>query len=546
MRQLFCLLAFLVFFPSLVSASQVWHVATGGEITTKPVAFAGGVAVATSAGEVFLLNPTTGSVTWKVIVKGVPLQPVLSQNNLVVATTDGEVTMLGTHGSAVEQFDLAATENVTYVYGIDATASKVFLATAQGVFAIGTAGDVTNIHPSENVSGQITASGSSLIFNEGGSLVMTSQTGAPEWQHSVGGTWLSKPVVDGQSVYVGGLDDKLHALSLSAGIEKWSFDTGDWVLSTPFVENGTVYFGSNDGSVYALDQSDGAVRWRSRTPLAIETQPEPGEMGGDAVIFVGSTANSIYAIDAATGNIIWMGTVDGWVADPLFYQNHVIFGSADDGIYSYSTERACSITSPVEGGVEGYKEVEISGNSVSASGSQSVLVSVDRGQWQNANVSADGSWVYYVDPSATMASGLNTISCMVADSAGQENGNFTSITVTRDATASLSDFVPTTSGTGLAGDPLTIRVYDSVDGSPVDRFSAVVDGTSYFSAGNSLNVTIATAGTHTLAIKKMGYKDYSMVLSISSKGTSPVVIAVGAIVLIVAAWLVFTRVLRKK
>jgi len=85
-----------------------------------------------------------------------------------------------------------------------------------------------------------------------------------------------------------------------------------------------------------------------------------------------------------------------------------------------------------------------------------------------------------------------------------------------------------------------------VDGSAVDRFTAVVDGTSYFAAGDSLNVTIASAGTHTLVIKKMGYNDYSMTLKINSKGTSPVVIAVGALVLIVAAWLVFTRVLRKR
>ncbi len=546
MRPSLCLLAFLLVFSSLVSASQVWRVATSGEITAKPVVFSSGVAVATSAGEIFLLKPDTGVVTWRAAIAGVPLQPVLSQNKLVAATTNGKVVMLGTTGVAEKQFDLAATQNVTYIYGIDATATKIFLTTDRGVFAIGSAGNVTNIYPSSQVSGSPAASGNTVIFNEGSNLVKASEAGAVEWKHPFGGVWNSRPVVDGQTVYVGGLDNHMHALTFTGGIDKWTLDTGNWVLSTPLVNGGTVYFGSNDGNVYALDQTDGSVLWKTKTPLAIETRPEAGKMGGEDVIFVGSIANSIYAIETQTGDVIWMGTVEGWVADPLYYQDHVIFGSADKGIYSFSTERACSITSPVEGGVVGYKEVEIAGNSVSLAGAPTVLVRVNEGDWQSANVTQDGSWAYYLNPAVNMASGLNTISCMVSDSGGQESGKFTEIAVSRDPTTNLSDFVPVTSGTGLEGDVLAIQAYDGIDGSPVKRFTAVVDGKSYFAAGESVNVTMAQAGTHTLAIKKMGYNDYSMTFNISSKGTSPLVLAGGAIVLLAAVWLLFTKVLRKK
>jgi outer membrane protein assembly factor BamB len=546
MRPLLCALAFFLIFSSLVSASQVWRVATSGQITTKPVVFSSGVAVATSAGEVFLLNPATGGVTWKAAVGGVPLQPVLSQNKLVVATTDGRVVLLGTTGEAEKQFYLSATQNVTYIYGMDATASKIFLTTNKGVFAIGSSGNASNIYPSSALTGAPSASGSTIVFSEGVNLVKANEAGAVEWKRPFGGAWNSKPTIEGQSVYVGGLDNRMHALAFTGGIERWSLDTGNWILSTPLVKDGVVYFGGNDGNVYALDQTDGSVLWKAKTPLAVETRPEPGTMGGEDVIFVGSTANGIYAIRAQTGDVIWMGTVEGWVADPLFYQDHVIFGSADKGIYSYSTERACSITSPVEGETIGYKELKITGNSVSVAGSPTVLVRVNEGDWRSANVSPDGSWHYYLNPASSMASGLNTISCMVSDSGGQESGKFTEIAVTRDPTAALSDFVPATSGTGLEGDVLTIQAYDAVDGSPVERFTATVDGKDYFAGGESVNVTIPSAGTHTLVIKKIGYNDLSMTFSIGSKGTSPLVLGAGALVLLVAVWLLFTKVLGKK
>ncbi len=540
------LFLFFLCFSSLLSASQVWRVAATGQITTKPVIFNNGVAVATTAGEVFLLQPGTGVVTWKATVGGTPLQPVISQNKLVVATTGGKVVLLGTAGTAEKSFDLAATRNVTYIYGMDASATRIFLATDRGMVSIGAAGDVAGIYNSTRLNGQVSVAPNAVLFNEGTMLVKASETGAVAWKRDVGGTWLSKPVVDGSAVYVGSLDNSLHALDLAGGTNRWSYDTGSWVLSTPLVKDGVVYFGSNDGGVYALDQSDGTLLWKAKTPLAAETRPEPGQMGGEDVIFVGSTANGIYAIEEENGLVLWMGSVDGWVSDPIFYQNRVIFGSADKGIYSYSTERACSILTPSEGDVVGYKEIKVTGSAVSAAGSPGVLVRVNSGDWMDANMTGnEDQWVYYINPSTAMSSGVNTISCMVYDDAGQESGKFTEIAVTRDPTVKLSQFVPVTSGTGLEGDVLTVKVYDAADGSPVERFTANVDGTSYFANADTVNVTLG-AGTHSIIVRKAGYEDLTIGISIGSKGTSPFLIGGAVVLLLVAAWFLFTNVLRKK
>lgn len=534
---LFALLLCATAFPS-----QVWHENLNGEVTTKPFIFSNGLLVAASDGSVFLLNPLNGGSIWKAAVNGAPLQPVEFQGRVAVATSNGKIALINDAGAIERQVSLA-NFNVSYIYGIDASPSRLFVASDKGIFYLGTGNtSAAYLYKSNNIASPPTISGTSVLFGEGRELVKLDENGAVEWRRDVGGIWNARPVVDGQTVYVGGLDNRLHALTLAGGLEKWYVETGSWVISTPLVKGGVVYFGSNDGEVYAVDQADGSLKWATQTPLAVETTPEPGSLGGKQVIFVGSTANSIYAIELTNGSVIWKGSAQGWVSDPFYYQNTVIFGSRDKGVYSYSTERACSILTPKEGDIVGYKEVKVSGNAVSSGGSKSAYVRVNNGNWQQANLSED-SWAYYLNPATDLNTGINTIQCKVSDSMGEESGTFTEVDIARDASVPLSSLVVTVSGSMLEGEPFTVYVNDGQDGSPVERFTASIEGKDYFSS-DSVNIT-ASAGSHTLAVKKMGYEDAALQVDVGSKGVSPIVIGAGVLVVLFLGWLVFTKVLKR-
>ena len=536
------LFLFVLLLCTAAFSSQVWHENLNGEVTAKPFIFSNGLLVAASDGSVFLLNPLNGGSIWKATVNGVPLQPVNFQGRVAVATSNGKVALITDAGVIERQVSLTAF-NVSYIYGIDASPGKLFVATDKGIFYLGTGNtSATYLYKSAGISSPPTVIGNSVLFGEGSELVKLDESGVVEWRRDVGGIWKARPVVDGQTVYIGGLDNRLHALTLAGGLEKWFVETGGWVISTPMVKGGVVYFGSNDGGVYAVDQADGSLRWVTKTPLAIETTPEPGSLGGKDVIFVGSTANSIYAIELMNGSIIWKGSAQGWVSDPLYYQNKVMFGSRDKGVYSYSTERACSILTPSEGEIVGYKEVKVSGNAVSSGGSKSAYVRVNSGNWQPANLS-DDSWAYYLNPATDLNTGINTIQCKVSDSMGEESGTFSEVDIARDASVPLSSFVVTVSGSMLEGEPFTIYVNDGQDGSPVERFTASVEGKDYFGT-DSVNIT-ASAGSHTLAVKKMGYDDATAQVNVGSKGMSPIVLGAGALVVLFLVWLVFTKVLKK-
>jgi outer membrane protein assembly factor BamB len=107
----------------------------------------------------------------------------------------------------------------------------------------------------------------------------------------------------GNSVYVGGFDGYLYAVSTSDGAKKWEYRVGaNAIQSTPAVDgDGHIYFGSDDDHVYALtDQQTGAaIKWR----YPADGQPTYGDARGkpaihaDGTVYIGTTGFRLYAIN---------------------------------------------------------------------------------------------------------------------------------------------------------------------------------------------------------------------------------------------------------
>jgi hypothetical protein len=198
---------------------------------------------------------------------------------------------------------------------------------------------------------------------------------------------------------------------------------------------------------------------------------------------------------------------------------------------------------PKEGDVIGHKEIKVSGNAISESGSIQVSISLNDLPFEAANTS-DMNWFFYIEPGQAMNVGLNTISCKVADSAGEESGELTSVGIVRDVNIPLSDLVISTSGLKVEGDEFSVHVNDGDDGSPVEHFSLKVDGKE-FTGSNLVNISLA-AGSYTLTVRKSGFNDAILKLDIASKGISPFYLAFAALLAMIVIWQAYERFIRKK
>jgi outer membrane protein assembly factor BamB len=545
------LLLSLILIISLVTASQIWGFGTDGDVSAKPVVYRGNVVVASDDGKVYSLNPFSGLKQWETEVGLKPNEVFLFDGAVISSVTSGQVTKIGSDGTPIWTVDLNTTDyNASHIYGASANEKNIYVGANNGIYEIDREGVATNIYNfTDSIVTAPAAGPNYIIFGKEDELFKITETGIIQWstEMELGSFWLSRPVIEGGIVYIGALDKALHAFSTTNGAEAWQVRTRNWVLSTPLVQPGesVVYFGSNDGGIYAVDMGTGRVVWQAQTQLAIQTQPESGFMGGQPVIFVGGNDKNIYAISKETGDVVWKGPSTGAVGSPLFYENIVIAGSQDRTVNAYSTERACSITQPFEGQLVGRKELVLTGNFVSQAGGARVMVNVNGQQWLEANTSGM-EWVYYIDPSQQLATGLNTISCMVADSGGQESGpEYTTVTINHDPTQALSDFVVRPPTSIVEGEDFTVYVYDGDDGSPMERFSWTLDGRSGTSDKN-FSLTLAEPEDYELTVKKIGFNDATQKVTVYASGVNPIFLVVGGLVILIIIWQLWVRAFSKR
>ncbi len=541
---------FLLLLLGLTNASLVWQYTTDGAVSIKPIIYQNAIVVASDDGTVYGLDPSTGVRRWQTTVGKVPNELLLADNSIYLTTSAGKVVKLGLNGVKEWETNLNVSDyNVTRIFGASLNAKEIFVTANNGVYIIQKDGTIGSriLFVNDTVLSPPTAGTDYVLYGNGRELVRQSESGNIMWRAALpeGSFWLSRPVVEGNIIYVGALDDKMHAFYITNGVEVWGTRTRNWVVSTPLVKSGVVYFGSNDGGVYAVDAGDGNVRWSAQTQLAVQSQPEYGIMGGREVVFAGGTDKSIYAISTESGEIVWKGSSTAAAGSPIFHQNKVIFGSGDGKVYAYSTERACSITNPHEGDVIGFKELVVSGNHVSEAGGATVLMQINQNDWVQADTS-DVDWVYYIDPRAQLVTGLNTISCQVSDAGGSESGTaFTTVTFNHDSQAPLSELVVTLSPDIIEGRSFTIYVNDADDGSPVDRFNLTYAGKSYQSDKN-FTMKIDAAGTYPITVRKIGFNDANIQVTVNASGVNPLYIAGGVLLIVIIIWQVWTRFLKQK
>jgi outer membrane protein assembly factor BamB len=167
------------------------------------------------------------------------------------------------------------------------------------------------------------------VSGSSGQVAWSRKLGGGVWR---GGTAIWKGIgyiANGtQSAEGGAL--RLYAFQVSNGRVLWSQDCGDDVHVTPTVGDGLVFIGTIDETMHAIDARSGAVRW---------VVDVPGEVWSSAALASGvlyaGTERAVVALDADTGEELFQATIgSGWanMSSPAVTGGHVYVGSGEGDV----------------------------------------------------------------------------------------------------------------------------------------------------------------------------------------------------------------------
>ncbi len=156
-------------------------------------------------------------------------------------------------------------------------------------------------------------------------------TGEEIWRFPTQGQIIESIALDEGRVYAGSYDGKMYALDRKGNLI-WEFNAGDKIASAPQVHGGNIYFGCKDGNVYALDRN-GSLLWKFRTNGPIGS---PVTVYKDR-IYAGSLDYNLYSIDLE-GNLVWKFAAKSYVGGPCIHRDVIHFGSFDKCVYAMDME----------------------------------------------------------------------------------------------------------------------------------------------------------------------------------------------------------------
>lgn len=161
-----------------------------------------------------------------------------------------------------------------------------------------------------NSSAAISRDGSRIVVgNDSGLVSCFDDTLGLVWSVLLNGSVQSSPAIDGNIVYVGADDSKLHALNLADGSDAHPpFPVDDFVTSSPVIDaGGTVYFATDQGTVYAV--RSGVEVWHKALPYGEEVSAT-GCLAPDTTLVINTDDGTAYGIDVSPtaqepGRVLW-------------------------------------------------------------------------------------------------------------------------------------------------------------------------------------------------------------------------------------------------
>lgn len=286
---------------------------------------------------IYALNPVSSVKKWEFHASSnVQSTPVVYKDFLFVAEEAGNIYKLSLKtGKALDTFILGGQILATPVIEKD----TLYVGASGTMYAIDVNSGITawSKNIGSNLYSSPTVFDTLLIYGcyDGNVYATDRVDGSSVWTYaspSAGNQFYSSPVVSGNYVYIGGLNDGvMYCLNVFSGNLKWGYPTGGGIQSSPIVYGGNVIFGSNDYNLYCIDTASGFPRW---APINLHDRIVSSPYAYNQLIYVGSYDYNMYAVNIIDGTIKWQFKTGAIIkSSPMVYDSKLYFGSHDKFLY---------------------------------------------------------------------------------------------------------------------------------------------------------------------------------------------------------------------
>jgi len=157
-----------------------------------------------------------------------------------------------------------------------------------------------------------------------------------QWKFAARQALWAAPVTDGQRIYFGSLDRKVHALNAHSGQLAWDKALTGALLGSPVLgDSGQLYVATFGGDVFALDRTNGNQLWKFAADNFVWSAP----VLSDGVIYFGDSKGNFYALDAATGAKDWSLQPNSPIlGTPLVVGGQILFGTEAGSLYAVDVQ----------------------------------------------------------------------------------------------------------------------------------------------------------------------------------------------------------------
>lgn len=276
--------------------------------------------------------------------------PVVSQGLVVVATTAGELVLLEeAWGAEVSRVELdgsfpaapAVAGGLAYAAGYSARLYAVELTEAKPLWEaeLGAPSVATPAATEEALF---------VPLMDGRLLRLSREGGALEASFQAGAALASPPLVVGEMVLVGSREGRLYALEVEGLSERWCFDAAGWIdAGASAAGEGLVVVGSHDGSVSALEAATGLKRWQEGFSSWVVSSPAVSGGAAYVAAFDGTAA----ALDLESGSIRWGVRMGGrHLGGPALAGEHLMVAGAEGLVVALDLADGSEVWSaPLEG-----------------------------------------------------------------------------------------------------------------------------------------------------------------------------------------------------
>lgn len=181
----------------------------------------------------------------------------------------------------------------------------------------------------------IIANDTIFVATAKGLYAFSTVDGSQRWVYPTEMPLGHSPTYINGTLYVPGLDHKIHAVNATNGQLLWTYEGEAGFQTNPLVINNIVYAGNRDGYMYAIYSNDhvqkGTLAWRFKTNGPIQFSAAYQD-ATDNKIYFASNDSYAYAVNAINGTQVWKTKLPGggfqswW---PVVTGNKVIFTAVD-------------------------------------------------------------------------------------------------------------------------------------------------------------------------------------------------------------------------